>query len=104
MSDFLNPPLPPGGIVDGTINYGMLNNPGSSANGIPPLPSLPSLPSIDGSNSVASTVTGALSNTVNPATTPSTPKATSDGFVAKIAYLMLGVVIIAGAIWTYRKS
>jgi hypothetical protein len=105
MPDYLNPPIPPGGITDGTINYNVLNNPVDTG-GLPPLPSLSTLPSIGG-DSTLSGVTGQMSNAVSNAVSPSAKSsgstATSDGFVAKIAYLLLGVVIIAGAIWTYRK-
>lgn len=106
MSDFLNPPLPPGGITDNTINYDALNNPPTSSDGLPPLPDLSTLPGLNSglaAGVAGAAIANALSNTVSPATTPTQPAATSDGFVAKIAYLGLGVVIIAGAIWTYRK-
>lgn len=57
-------------------------------------------------SSVMSKFQNVLSGAVNPATQQQNPgvKATSDSFVSKIAYLLLGVVIIAGAIWTYHKS
>lgn len=54
-------------------------------------------------SSVMNSFQNVLSGAVNPATQTAGVKATSDSFIAKIAYLLLGVVIIAGAIWTYRK-
>lgn len=99
----LLPPLPAGGITDNTINFGIVQNQ-SSNNGLPSLPPLSTLPTLSGTiGSTVSNVANAVSNVVNPSNTPSIPKVSNDGFVAKIAYLVLGVVIIAGAIWVYRK-
>ena len=90
----LLPPLPVGGITDNTITFGALQNPSqTSGDGLPALPSLATLPSLGDT----------ASSVVNPSSTPSNTTVQKDGIIAKVAYLVLGVVIIAGAIWVYRR-
>lgn len=93
----LLPPLPVGGITDNTINFGALQNPSqTSGDGLPALPALSTLPAL---SSLGDTVSSA----VIPASNPSNTIVQKDGIIAKVAYLVLGVVIIAGAIWVYRR-
>ena len=115
----LMPPLPSNfpDISTGSANMTGFSLTQINSDGIPPLPSgsvssgstdqygLPNLPTLPALSGIGGSMLSNITNAVNPASSSngSSSVATSDSFVAKIAYLALGVVIIAGAIYVYRK-
>jgi hypothetical protein len=112
MSDILLPPIPPGGITDSGTAFNPANiNPSDAAGSasfpalpsmstlgglgaLGSLPALPSLPSLGGSASSATSGTGQ----------GSTSKSSVDSYLTRAAFLILGVVIIAGAIFVYKGN
>lgn len=103
MSDTLLPPIPPGGVGNSGFNFGS----GGELQGTPPLPplgtlpGLPALPPLSGDSSTAPASDSGASG-AGGASGAKTIKA--DPFILKLAFMALGIIIIAGAIYTYRGN